>query len=216
LDRSSLKAELFGPNSIPSASQGAKLFASQNSELPTLPVALKHPELYENYPQLRNIDAMNIRGVRGIPYEAGYREPTADFPGMIDFGGLRGPGANNRSNILHEVQHAIQGLEGFAEGGNPAKASLAQGTPAGDLYTSGLADWVKKRGIPNEVQMKHIEDWAKTMEYLRTAGEVEARNVQERLGKPPELLSINPPFKTQDVPYKDQFLRWHKTGWQYP
>lgn len=44
--------------------------------------------------------------------------------------------------------------------------------------------------------------------YRRTAGEVEARNVQSRMNMTPEERRATPPWETQDVPNDQQILRF--------
>ncbi len=45
------------------------------------------------------------------------------------------------------------------------------------------------------------------VDYRRLAGEVEARNVQNRLNMTPEQRRAAPPWVTQDVPFSEQILR---------
>lgn len=78
-------------------------------------------------------------------------------------------------DIIHEVQHAIQGVEGFAGGAR-------------------LADF-KTSENPYE-------------EYRKTAGEVEARNVQERFNMFPEERREKPLSSTEDVARREQTLRY--------
>ena len=44
-------------------------------------------------------------------------------------------------------------------------------------------------------------------EYIRSAGEVESRNVQKRLEMTPEDRSATPPWETEDVPKDEQIVR---------
>ena len=44
-------------------------------------------------------------------------------------------------------------------------------------------------------------------QYQRTAGEVEARNVQSRMNMSPEERKAKPPWTTEDVPREQQIIR---------
>lgn len=85
---------------------------------PTLGLSdiLNHPELFKNYPQLKNLEV----GSLGIP----------DMLGMIkgSYSGSEGKlrlGIDNpealMETLMHEVQHAVQHIEGFPKGGSSAQ-----------------------------------------------------------------------------------------------
>jgi hypothetical protein len=112
-----------------------------------LETVLDHPQLYEAYPDLRNLPYKQADLASGL---MGFASPT------------EGVAINSRlqskealSTLLHELQHQIQGNEGFAIGGNPDSANqmFPEASPADD---------------PNQA-------------YRRLSGEVESRNVQARL-----------------------------------
>lgn len=112
---------------------------------------LEYPELYRAYPQLRG---MRVELVQGMGrYHGVYSEK---------FGGIKLNAARSEemllSTLLHEVQHAIQYIEGFAKGGGESKAAELAGQ---DARYAGL------RGFDL---------------YQRMAGEIEARAVQARMG----------------------------------
>ena len=91
----------------------------------------------------------------------GYYDPNLKY---IKFGG--GSFNEMRLTILHELQHAIQDIEGFAQG----------------------------------TDYKFIGDEA----YIKSAGEVEARNVEHRRFMTPEERLNSLIEDTQDVSYEDQ------------
>lgn len=116
----------------------------------TLGDILKHDDLYEAYPWLKNVS------VQSVPLEAFAQGTKAgSAPGKI----WLGPGLENdvMSNLLHEVQHQVQGYEGFAAGG----------------------DWRRflPPGTENPTQNQMMDAYNK---YLRLGGEVESRLVQEQ------------------------------------
>lgn len=84
-----------------------------------------------------------------------------------------------RSTMAHELQHAVQSQEGWEGGSNPA--AVAQDHP-------GLSD----------VQARDI--------YRRNAGEVEARNTQNRLNMSALQRMATGPTRTQSVSTSRQLL----------
>ena len=76
---------------------------------------LNHPELYKEYPELRQIRT-TVRV-----------DPLGDVhKGSFSSEGIYAQGADDyelKKTLLHEIQHAIQEKEGFARGGNPIIAS---------------------------------------------------------------------------------------------
>lgn len=92
--------------------------------------------------------------------------------------GMRG---DAHSTALHEAQHYIQNKEGFEPGTNPAH----------ELFKGGHS--------------MSLED--AQARYLTNAGEVEARNVSNRMAKDASERRAVPPEFTQDFPNSLQVLR---------
>ncbi len=70
------------------------------------------------------------------PYDPAWLEMLPDTPA----GGVMHLSRSTnmpRSLVLHEVQHALQGLEGFAYGTAPEAVSLAPGTPEDNACSNG-------------------------------------------------------------------------------
>jgi hypothetical protein len=132
----------------------------------TLGEVLIHPQLYEAYPELANMRVYTVKGLGSA-----YTHPDAAGAGEA----IRLQGAHPdlkydiRSHLLHEVEHAIQRREAFAQGAEELKAGP-------DVYH-------------------------------RTAGEVEARNVEQRRDMTPEERLANPPWRTEDVPAGQQLFQ---------
>lgn len=81
---------------------------------------LSHKKLYNAYPDLESID-MSMRG-KGDPY--GKYQPHEDrkYMGLFDLlEQIDINGGNRKSTALHELQHAVQGREGFARGASPGE-----------------------------------------------------------------------------------------------
>jgi len=182
----------------------------------TLSQILDHEELYKAYPHLKD-----------MPVQFDAKKAGASFDGNKI---IIGPEfAQDHGVLMHEIQHAIQRHEGFAEGGSPGKS--------GQNYTlklAGLANlriqkplnelWTKyqSEGTLSEAEfaeMDRLTDLAqkfnnyaragdeKALEnYYRLAGEAEARNTETRLLlKEGERRQI-PPSATVDTNPKDQIV----------
>lgn len=191
---------------------------------------LIHDELFAAYPEVQGIGLNRIasesRGIKGM-YQAG--ENGSMVGGQVDLIGNR----DLNSTLLHELQHAVQNVEGFARGGNTF--ALKKGTPAWDIYQERLAQvktpvpletyatlagfaspdeaaksysyYVKKTQNPSREVIKAAQEYGLENAYRRTAGEVEARNVQKRMDMTSEQRRETPPWKTQDVPDELQIIR---------
>lgn len=94
---------------------------------------------------------------------------------------------NIESTLNHELQHYIQWQEGFAIGGTPG--AFAFETPEGESET----------------------DWAWKL-YSHLAGEVEARNVQERMKMSPAQKLASLLEETEDVPRINQITNKKPRG----
>jgi hypothetical protein len=200
------------------------------------PVALGdkfyHPELYKAYPELYGVD-LNVSGRQGVggSYQSGsgLDAPTINLSPQA-------PG-RMRSVVLHEIQHGIQDIEGFAAGGNTIGMSddafkiykerlKAIHTPAteAELAKRGVigpdypySEYLKqhKQSIknPKSYQMldRAAQDYAVQEAYKRLAGEVEARNVQRRMdfdAAGREQI----PLEGQAYPNEQQIVKFGNTG----
>ena len=75
---------------------------------------LDYPELYEAYPQLEwlHIHTADLKGYNGMVRNNGWSDYITMNRSLLD------NWEQFRSTLLHEVQHVIQRIEGFAKGGN--------------------------------------------------------------------------------------------------
>ena len=205
------------------------------------------PGLFEAYPELENVrlDADPI---------------TEDYPSNGEYDPRRNmitihaDEVKYLNSILnHEIQHAIQHIEGFAQGGNTKTIDVIQGKArvwawrnalketeqeypelAGttaleqkliDEYkTEGLESYIPAeeqrikgfnlyvRGYDNEGYEQAFNQVAKVISgngfatYKRIAGEVESRNVQERMGMTEEERRNSLAEETEDVAREDQIF----------
>lgn len=116
-------------------------------------------------------------------------------------------------NLQHEVQHVIQHLEGFAKGGNQFQVRGEVKKKFNEvikqirqLRAEGKEDEAKaivekNRGLYNAYTKN--DDYNS---YKSLAGEVEARNVQERMNMTPEERRKTLAESTEDVARKDQIF----------
>jgi len=191
---------------------------------------LSHDDLYAAYPEFKNM---------------GIAKETGDSLGSINQDGTqayinntllqRSLGGrdiskpdNAHSVLMHEIQHAIQGKEGFARGGSPQTVNQSifrenQAKYFDDLITQleeklpkPNQQWIDDIHDPIEAQIEKIKEQKYNLSnsnvgfdaYRSLAGEVEARTTQSRIDLDPQQRRENYPFdyKTYgyDVPAKSQ------------
>ncbi|MBQ5752483.1 MAG: hypothetical protein IIV89_06525, partial [Bacteroidaceae bacterium] len=156
------------------------------------------------------------------------------------------------STLNHEIQHAVQHIEGFALGSNVERFADVRGAVLdslnfmtnGDLLNgSAISDVQSLRDALNKkipyTEMSVKEGYAENLQkvarkygyenidalvddftnmpsafeqYRRTAGEVESRNVQERMGMTPEERRNSLAEETADVAKEDQIFLFENQG----
>lgn len=227
------------------------------------------PELFKAYPELKGV---------GFRFEDTGGNETASYhyiSNVLDFDrddvgeivvntgkvSVYTPTRTLMSAVLHEIQHAIQHIEGFSTGGTPenvkkefnaAKAEWRARAYAHELeetakelggeynlaevekalgkeykemgmedllpdketrikgvnyFARGYAD----RSMDEAIKRFHLDESAGSdfnpyIEYMYIAGEVEARNVSERLGMTPEERRRTLASETEDVSREDQII----------
>lgn len=178
---------------------------------------LDHPELYSAYPGIENIK---------VKATSWYPPKGAAWDGNTIIMGTEA--AKDKSTLMHEVQHAIQDREAFAQGGTPGKVGkdyklkyeesvdalrreyLDLQVEAGKSPLS--PDKLKRLDYFREVFYKYAKyaragDQKARENYLALAGETEARNVETRLPlEPKDRLKISP-MSTEDVARSEQIVR---------
>ena len=146
---------------------------------------INHPELFKNYPQLKNTRVL---------IDPNYRAQHAAFdPDTNQIIISASDFANRDTNaLLHEIQHKVQNIEGWQDGGSP------------DQFT--LLD----RILPKKADGK-IKWWKPFEQYQRLPGEVEARITQDRQYFTDKMRRDIPPTSL-DVPMKDMLIHKKKYG----
>lgn len=165
------------------------------------------PELFKAYPQLKGVRIDTDAIMNDITSHGEYDSKTNTIT-------IHADELKYMNDILnHEIQHAIQGIEGFATGGSPTtirgevKKRFNEVTKQiKQLRAEGKEDEAKaliekNRGL-YDAYMKN-DDFNS---YKSLAGEVEARNVQERMNMTPEERRKTLAESTEDVARKDQIF----------
>jgi hypothetical protein len=173
---------------------------------------LIHPALKQAYPGSASAGGLprlwweNIGSVKGGEFDEGANRVK------IAMGHYAEPDAS-KSISLHELQHAIQGREGWANGGSPEIFS-------GKAKTDALKELSEKatRGLdPNSVAAQAARDKLfndlanddafgyEQKLYRRLAGEAEARATQARMNMNAEQRKAVYPLDSYDVPL-DQLI----------
>lgn len=186
---------------------------------------IDHPELFDNYPAIANYPVQDMS-----PTMSG----AASFmPTRKAFEFKRGHGKNPKDVTLHEGQHAVQNLEGFAQGSTLHGAAhdllygkspeyrqtvdqyhaLERPTGAQRLnrtarrqYETDVANYGDKITKALDVGVEQFPHGLLQDIYHRNAGEVEARNTSERMNMTPEQRQETPPWETESVPPYEQVV----------
>jgi hypothetical protein len=195
----------------------------------------EHPELYAAYPELQNVNIVteggggNARGSLSIMPSRGH------YPGSMEMdiydAGLRG---DPTSTTLHEMQHAVQTLEGMGPGGNstfafqnPEAHGMLHKERMNMLKGLSYDDFVRQAGYTDMEQagkdyIKYTNDLKKGIDpaydrmlqervameyYKRLLGEAEARAVQDRQLMTPSQRMETPPPASYDVPQEDLIVK---------
>ena len=213
------------------------------------------PGLFEAYPQLKNVRIDTDAIMNDMPSNGEYNPKTNTIT-------IHADELKYMNSILnHEIQHAIQYIEGFAKGGSPEQMEkefkAAQNEWKARAYAHELEEKAKEMGgeyNQSEVEKALVEeykdldmsdelpdketrikgfnyfargyadrsmddaikrfrlnestrsDFDSYKEYLKLAGEVESRNVQNRLGMTDEERRNSLAEETEDVNRDEQIV----------
>jgi hypothetical protein len=188
--------------------------------------ALLHPELSAAYPDTKNIGVSLRPGRQGGFYNSSMDNIGAPISAENK--------AADRSVMLHELQHAIQEREGFAEGGSPDTMVLAlekiaeqKRQQAQEMFRMSSANdpldptrivkpGARKKGLQLEKEARELDskalmayqsEQAKFDLYQRLAGEAEARAVQKRMNMTDTQRRVIFPYESYDVPINQLIVR---------
>ena len=91
-------------------------FEKKEGRVPKLDEVFDFEELFEQYPELRSIDVEIVPAMSSIGGTKAAFDPVNNLIYLDS-----APSKEMISNILHEVQHAVQHIEGFTPGSNTAR-----------------------------------------------------------------------------------------------
>ena len=190
-----------------------------------LPDILDHPKLFEMYPELNDftIKIINEDKNKTLLSYANTKDRTIGLRTTIpqqQRGGKKGAdkNINVKTDLLHEIQHIIQRVEGFGTGGN--REDIWKALIDNKLKEFQRRGWYKGLDRVRKTQIAETQlidelgeittTKAKDEAYKTLAGEVEARNVQKRAEFVGEFLTQTPPSKTEDVSRDRQIVRFRE------
>ena len=204
-----------------------------------------NPSLYEFYPSLRNVEVVFYKEpeTSSLNQDNGFVDGNKIFINDKNYG--FNEARENREaekihkgiqSLTHEIQHLIQGIEGFERGGSENTFRRLVETQVG-FVRNLLNDGSNQSRTRAEIIMEHsgisrmlsirfgenstashgrmlasmseqdieqlIED-VSYYNYLRMAGEVEARNVAKRLSYTEEYKQSKSPLDTEEFYEKDK------------
>ena len=223
----------------------------------------KDNQLFKEYPELADYEMSFLRDSKKLA--EGLKGSFAPEYKLIWVDDAR-PKGDIKSTLIHEIQHAIQGIEGFAHGSTPA--AFASAKYQAEDWKANFNEFISRYGFEDWSKSLPIEDWmkygkeykgqfgglhrafidnavededvkktlTKELDYVKAAydkfyqiaggmdpaykfknanewyrslsGEVESRNVQQRMGMTDEQRRNTLAESTEDVAREDQvFLK---------
>jgi hypothetical protein len=141
------------------------LTQEQIDSLPFLPQILQHDTLFNEYPSLAYIKCL-YASYTSEKFN-GYRSCYQLENHIVILGNAN---IENKKNVLlHEIQHAIQGIEKYSFGGNPnlATVGMESSQDLRDLFTfiKTIDNIVKKADLENQVS-----------QYIRVIAKIETKD----------------------------------------
>jgi len=139
---------------------------------------VSHPELFDAYPDLAHYRGEITQGPK-IDESGSFSRSRLTRAPMI-----QASGQDAKLPTIHELQHAVQEIEGFARGGSPEMFNQADDS---QLAKSALS--------PLDL-------------YKNLAGESESRLSEQRAAMAPEQRAASYPTTMFDVPAESQIVRY--------
>jgi hypothetical protein len=185
-----------------------------------------HRKLYEAYPELKNI-GIRVKDMPAIGDKGFYDEVNNTI--VINRGAMDKGLESVEETLLHEIQHYIQRVEGFARGGSPAEFKVAKDEAMSriNFLNAQLSEAAKKledKTLSSEQKQQYRDQYDSAMneklnidpiivqadtydQYRKLAGEVEARDVAFRKNLTPEERRTKPPLESQGVSLEDMIVK---------
>lgn len=170
---------------------------------------LKHDELFDEYPKLKDVKVKFDTSLDDGAYFDKKNNTIAIGTRFKNEDELK-------SALLHEIQHAIQSIEGFARGGSSnefkrewlaklEEMKLRRDTTTDPFEKARLDDEIKKM-YQYQIDGKLTEEAFN--KYQKLAGEIEARDVEARMNYTPEERSKIEPYSSENIPEDEAILRY--------
>ncbi len=168
------------PDGLPRFEVSDENMKIKNPNGQTLGELIDHPELFKNYPQLKNVKTQKSTGIANGFYDEKTNTLTYD-PNLSPDKIL--------DTLVHEPQHAIQDIEGFARGGSPAdfvyKRTPLEDSELYDLFNKEAAGSLTIAEKLRFAELKEKSSLDKAFEqYHKLAGEAEAEAAAKRRTMP--------------------------------
>lgn len=221
----------------------------------------KDNQLFKEYPELADYGVSFLRDSKKLA--EGLKGSFTPEYKVIWVDDSR-PKGDIKSTLVHEIQHAIQGIEGFAQGGTPA--AFASAKYQAEEWKANFNEFINRYGFEDWSKNLPVEDWmkygkeykgqfgglhrafidnavedegvkktlTKELDYVKAAydkfyqiaggmdpaykfkdanewyrslsGEVESRNVQQRMGMTDDQRRNTLAYETEDVAREDQIF----------
>lgn len=181
---------------------------------------LDHKELYVAYPELKEIRIHSDLDYKDKWTEGSYFHGKGLEGDILSRGRIMLSGNPDKAmgTLLHEIQHAIQHIEGFGHGGSPAMFEEIKNKKVKELTftVNNISDALEKykqegKKVKYAATLKEkqklldrIEDIKKSdsyKKYFRLAGEIEARDTQARAKLNKAWRSrTTMPYESQNIP----------------
>lgn len=132
---------------------------------------LNHPKLFAAYPSLRGLDVVSARGM------GNQRGSLSAHRREINLNAERSS-AEQLSTLLHEIQHGLQDIEGFATGGDPSDYRLSP---------------MRERWLRNKIQevVRESSVFNRRVYERYKAGEISSREAQQEIQKQADDTGLN-------------------------
>lgn len=201
------KSKLIAPLK-PTSTQEEKYNAFGALPDSTLGQVLDHPELYKQYPHLKDTPVSLWQNYKGQVADS-TTAPSGSWDGT-KITASADSAEQFRRILLHEANHAVQKFEGFAKGGSPdsmitGKTALANIEQA-ELLKKQFPEGSKMRE-KLDIQIAHYNNLSKFPDtpigrhqaYEKLQGELDSRNVEFRRNFSPEMRAEMTPQRSEEL-----------------
>lgn len=160
---------------------------------------IRHDALFEAYPELRG---MKVRFENMDTRDLGSYYPRNNL--IVLNSSLRGA---PQETLLHEIQHAIQKAEGFAQGSNPSYWDK-QVRDGKKVETAGVREAERRvREFENDPQNADIVDLVR---QIRDAAEYEDYGTMDDLENQIEELGLSEKYQQYDDLLMEMYSQWSR------